>query len=1337
MSTPQASIEHILHAHTRAITDINFSAHHPDILATCAVDSYVHCWDLRQPERPVLTFCDWFAGATQVKWNRQDPHIVASSHDKFLRIWDDRKGAYPLRSIAAHDTKIYGVDWNRSDSYCIVTCSLDKTIKFWDYTIPEDEPNRVLRTPFPVWRARHTPFGHGILAMPQRGDYDLHLYDRRPVEDFKSGEDVAPVYRFQGHQDQVKEFLWRPRGTIETGIDNREFQLVSWGSDRFLRLHAINQTTLKEVGYEKGKVADESLNITRKNALYRTFREDASKVSGEKSKSFVKGVLNDDETSTRFNTLSTRLDGIGTGPPPVSGGWGDGDFLTFRPGMRTRISTRVNIDPIAWMKGVKIGKRDGAIEQSAASLVSPHFRADGNWDDFESLGEEITHVGAKFGNIDFYEIDVQNRFVRLSLYGPWGANGASTYLDCQLIFPNGYPAEELPTFTVEQTATISTSVMSKLSEDVRTISTAYLAYQRGSLEAVTRYLQGEQTVDELMAWTKGGQEDTISLFPRDDVSSSSDEEDGLGTGLNGPAAELGQSTEILSSSNANANVPLPKACGAVWSENGCLVCFFPPREEKSQSLLGSLGLPGAVMVAKSRRSIFDGFGNFHIRKPNARSKLSSMKTFDSDVDSESDSDTSYSSSSRSSTLSRDVSSFRQEMPLHPILRGDALHLSGAVDDSQRSVGSLSLSRSAVTNSKTILSIHNLECLLPSNRILAESYLLSLPNAYQHNATIAREHGLSHVAEVWSLIDMIVRNEVPLNRYIDTEKSLAFLLPVSSALFTKPRPTSVGDLSLYEKPQSDLSGGRGSIKWGQHPMGSSFLIKALFVYFERLADVQMLAMMSCIFDMPKITTVKDPQQNKSSNIKQDLFDSIHHSLEHPISTPQEWRQWYYPSREVALSLLQPTFSGTGTANIAKLSLDPPSVASSFGASGIDPVTPFSTGRTPPMSYVPARTNSNRSDLTYQVLSTSPEQLRNPHRSNSNLASAFAASFQRPFTLTASAASSPPNAQLKKRDSPGASYARGPQQSVTWGAASIFGRSWSATEEPTSANTTVDSPETGHRLDKKDKSMKVNLKNQDLFDVEGYSSAPLLDPIHENDYRSYKDIYADMLFMWNLPMKRIEILQHNSKASRRNDSTDTTSLAKDMSIMSIGKKSTHAAADIDGKPSLLLTKICPECSDRTFLSVAGSRSTCSSCHSKGLSLVCALCDELIRGRSTPCLGCGHLIHTACMSLLVDKSDDSKAVQGMCIHGCDCYCMTEIVVPVSWPQEQAALTSSSPSTTIREGDDRRGNPWKKNFSAREDVAYESLAKNLGVAGTKYMKPKHNHTGSGRDKRVNSVNR
>lgn len=391
MINSRASIEHVLHAHTRAITDINFSAHHPDILATCAVDSFVHCWDLRHPARPAMTFCDWFAGATQVKWNRQDAHILASSHDKFLRIWDDRKGAYPLRSIEAHATKIYGVDWNRARTNNLVTCSLDKTIKFWDYTRDTNTPEMIIKAPFPVWRARHTPFGSALLAMPQRADHDLHLYTRDSNQNVPADGMIQPVHRFYGHEDQVKEFLWRSRGNVTDGIDHREFQLVSWGTDRILRLHHVDEDVLRFVGHETGKPIKSKVNITRKNAKYKTFRESLPK--------FGKNLGLD-----RFGAKSkwdVRMGGSIMNPGL---GWGIGGSTRSMAGRGG--SQRQDIDALSWMRGVKIGKREGGqsgMHQSLASMFSPSLKTDRIWDTFE-LSEEITHVGDKFAKVTFDKV---------------------------------------------------------------------------------------------------------------------------------------------------------------------------------------------------------------------------------------------------------------------------------------------------------------------------------------------------------------------------------------------------------------------------------------------------------------------------------------------------------------------------------------------------------------------------------------------------------------------------------------------------------------------------------------------------------------------------------------------------------------------------------------------------------------------------------------------------------------------------------------------------------------------------------------------------------------------
>ena len=401
LANSRSSVEHVLHAHTRAITDINFSAHHPDVLATCAVDSFVHCWDIRYPARPAATFCDWFAGATQVKWNRQNSHILASSHDKWLRVWDDRKGAYPLRSIEAHDTKIYGVDWNRMKTTELVTCSLDRTVKVWDYEKQENDdskqkPVQILNTPYPVWRARYTPFGFGLLVMPQRGDYNLHLYDRRHIEPGDESQLMPEAHQFDGHENHVKEFLWRTRGNVTDNIDDREFQLVSWGTDRILRLHEVDEHVLGRVGYEKG--VNRNFNVTRRNAVYKSFRD---KTPGD--------VHEDSQITEPFSGIGSALNaGISRASVSYIGGYGNRGFMS-PVGTRKKQSPK-DLDPISWMQGVKIGKRESSPSvtyQSGSSILSPSLKTDPSWEVFENLGEEITHVGEKFRKVKFDEVCYQ------------------------------------------------------------------------------------------------------------------------------------------------------------------------------------------------------------------------------------------------------------------------------------------------------------------------------------------------------------------------------------------------------------------------------------------------------------------------------------------------------------------------------------------------------------------------------------------------------------------------------------------------------------------------------------------------------------------------------------------------------------------------------------------------------------------------------------------------------------------------------------------------------------------------------------------------------------------
>ncbi|KAJ7473269.1 hypothetical protein FB451DRAFT_1467824 [Mycena latifolia] len=93
-----SSIQHILHAHYRAITDINWhpAAAERDLVVSTGVDSWV--WG-RTCARCLGSARLVVPGGKQVKWNRQDPHVLASIHAAEVPIWDRRIRARSFLSV--------------------------------------------------------------------------------------------------------------------------------------------------------------------------------------------------------------------------------------------------------------------------------------------------------------------------------------------------------------------------------------------------------------------------------------------------------------------------------------------------------------------------------------------------------------------------------------------------------------------------------------------------------------------------------------------------------------------------------------------------------------------------------------------------------------------------------------------------------------------------------------------------------------------------------------------------------------------------------------------------------------------------------------------------------------------------------------------------------------------------------------------------------------------------------------------------------------------------------------------------------------------------------------
>lgn len=410
------AVQNVLHRHTRAITDINFHPHDPEMLATCLIDTFVYAWDMRVPRRPVLKYSEWRAGATQVKWNHASPHQLVLGHHHDFYVWDSRKGAIPLLKIAgAHNGKINGLDFSGKN---LITCSNDKTVKFWPIGAENTEnspkePTIVLHTSYPVARARPLPFGNDACCgiMPVRGGDDaVHIVNYQSVYDeaLASGttrEVVAqPDYSFKGHRGPVKDFLWRTQHGRYEGYASknpwREYQMVTWSLDYDLKLW------LHE---------DELYNISNYNPLHLQLLDllvesptDSPGISPAPSPDLELSQDAAFKTYVHYNSFAEE---------PVHS-WADlakdagGDFLSKLTLFRLKqlheyLSGSAQLNHLNWISGVRLGGRLMARNE------------DGEEDDGPSnLGEEVSIVGHKFPKLRFEKISVSTGELVLSLRGP-------------------------------------------------------------------------------------------------------------------------------------------------------------------------------------------------------------------------------------------------------------------------------------------------------------------------------------------------------------------------------------------------------------------------------------------------------------------------------------------------------------------------------------------------------------------------------------------------------------------------------------------------------------------------------------------------------------------------------------------------------------------------------------------------------------------------------------------------------------------------------------------------------------------------------------------------------
>ena len=423
---------------------------------------------------------------------------------------------------------------------------------------------------------------------------------------------------------------------------------------------------------------------------------------------------------------------------------------------------------------------------------------------------------------------MQDRRIAVSLRGPWGPEKASIYIKCRIEIPRDYPTGATPWADVESTTGIDNETVLQMTSDLQLIVDAYQERQRHSLEALLRYLLREQSRDECLLLLRGLSSRSALEYDRATQLSSSDEDDEAGheyAGIQLP--RLGSSNDMLPDTKAQYSVPLPKACGALWADDGRLVCFFPPKSEKVPSFLQPFRTKHNGWSLKNHSSMFDNSSPSQTASPFAKRASSDLETIesgDSDFD-----DSSLSTSSSSQGIGRP--SHSKWMP-SITWRDGFPHTKHApsIDESQKSSGLEGRSRSATKTSKNFVSLHDCTDLLPSKRSLVEQYSIDGgPRACLHNAAVSRKNGMLDLADVWDLINLVIKDEVPLERMFPRSKNESILLVARRTIAPLQSKDSAIDLSYDSTDDDDQAKLKGRIYWGTHPFGRQWFIDALYAF----------------------------------------------------------------------------------------------------------------------------------------------------------------------------------------------------------------------------------------------------------------------------------------------------------------------------------------------------------------------------------------------------------------------------------------------------------------------------------------------------------------------------
>ena len=683
------------------------------------------------------------------------------------------------------------------------------------------------------------------------------------------------------------------------------------------------------------------------------------------------------------------------------------------------------------------------------------------------------------------------------------------------------------------------------------------------------------------------------------------------------------------------NVPLPKACGALFAPNGELLTFFPPRPRQAsvrENLVSEADEPsGRKGHANKVARLFPTFGNL----------AGDLQMLHEDSDSE------------------DSSSFEgtfDDLGLQP----GFVFQPSSFPSQQSWKSRVSPTKPGFnvqpSDHKVVVNVCNIEdepSLCPEQRELAETYQLvcedgeSGAEVCEHNATAADTASLYDTANIWRLMAMLLEDRVPLE-ILSSGSGTGDMLVIAQR--AKALAGSDSGIGLADSAKHDNISSK--LRWADDPLGGTWLMRQILEWAEIRGDTQLLACLYAILAQPP-----EHEETPNGTIQQSFVAKLPtHSLDYFTDSIPLIRQGV--TRPI------PVLRTSSVAKSPSMYESPTKLHRTSNTSSRNPSQPptpyLNTTLSTPTFSLPSL--SRQGTLLSTPGSASPEQ----HRSSFSAAAKYYA--QSITDKFASYGTSPP---MKR---PGTSPSASNELS-----ASLHSGSWSKSVSFAASSTTVDTTRgsllsrsfdeqnlgDGYDSDKtvEDGSlphtpkspggpiMPVS-KNQHLFadDVSGAAKTKLLPEDLAMKGQAWCRYYAEQLRSWKLLAQAAE-------------------LEKIAGIT--GRTRSPPALEADSTDDGVI----PVTSDNQ-----GSDNTCT------------ICLTVVRRMEQVCPACHHVSHLSCLKAYTEDLDNGEFA---CPTSCGCLCSDlAFVVQELWqpsPQPRPTFRKKASFTDPRRWRARvEGDSW-----------------------------------------------